>query len=295
MRDDHHPFRSPAAKERYLAFYDQLSRSWPEDSETRMVDTSYGQTFMRIQGPTNGPPLVLLPGDAESSLAWTRVIDPLSAQYRTYALDHIYDNGRSIYRYPFREPTELVSWLDELFDELRLDRLNLVAHSYGAWQASLYALAHPARLRRLVLLAPSATVLQPSPGLLARAMLYYFVPFRAVTKRYLYWYASECVRHPDTRVGVDEMIDEQMLARKTFKRRKFLTPTVLTDDEWSSLRVPTLFMIGDRDVTHSATKAIGRLHRVAPQIKTMVASDADHHLALLKPDWVANNVLDFLA
>ena len=65
-----HPFRSEEARERYLAHYDLASRQWPVPSPTRLVPTSYGRTFVRVSGPAEGSPLVLLPGGGSSLLAW---------------------------------------------------------------------------------------------------------------------------------------------------------------------------------------------------------------------------------
>ena len=180
MKESYHPFRSQQAKETYLAYYDEHSKRWPIASETKIVKTSFGQTFVRVGGPKDGLPLVLLPGDSENSLAWIPVIAALSAEFRTFALDHIFDIGRSIYTRPMQKPNDFVQWLDELFTALELNNVNLMGHSYGGWQASLYALAFPQRLEKLILLAPAATVLPPPLGLMVRAMLYYFIPIRFV-------------------------------------------------------------------------------------------------------------------
>jgi pimeloyl-ACP methyl ester carboxylesterase len=91
------------------------------------------------------------------------------------------------------------------------------------------------------------------------------------------------------------MVEEQVLARRCFKRRKFVVPTVLSDQEWRALTIPTLFMVGEEEVTYSAQKAIRRLDRVAPLVTTALVADADHHLAIVKPDWVSRNVLQFFA
>lgn len=193
-----------------------------------------------------------------------------------------------------KKPGDFVQWLDELFIALELNHINLMAHSYGAWQASLYALAHPERLEKLILLAPAATVLRPPLRLLVRAVLYDFIPIRFVIKRYLYWYAPASVRKEATRETVDEMVDEQVLARRCFKRRKFVIPTVLTDQDWQRLQVPTLFLVGEHEVTCSACKGLQRLATVAPHIVTAIMPDGDHHLAIVKPEWVNKEVLQFL-
>ncbi len=292
--EPHHPFRSEIAKETYLTSYDEHAQRWPIPSETQVVDTSFGQTFVRVSGPEAGPPLVLLPGDSENSLAWIPLIEALSEDHRTYALDQIFDNGRSVYTRPIRTPDDFVQWLDELFTALELNRINLMGHSYGGWLACLYALSHPERLQRLVLLAPVSTVLRPRLELVVRAILYSFLPARFVTKRYLYWYAPDSVRKEATRETIDEMVGEVLLARRCFKRRKFVIPTVLTDEDWQKLRVPTLFLVGENEVTYSAHEAVRRLGSVAPQVTTLITPDADHHLAIVKPEWVSDNVLEFL-
>jgi pimeloyl-ACP methyl ester carboxylesterase len=294
MKEPYHPFRSQDAKEEYLAYYDEHEKRWPIASECALIETSFGQTFVRVSGPKDGPPLVLLPGDSENSLAWIPQIAALSVDFRTYALDNIFDNGRSIYARPMKKPSDFVQWLDELFTALKLDNINLMGHSYGGWQASLYALAHPQRLEKLILLAPAATVLPPPLGLVVRAMLSYFMPIRFVTERYLYWYAPDSVRKEETRKTIDEMVDEQLLARRCFKRRNFVRPTVLTDQDWQRLQVPTLFLVGENEVTYSAHKAVRRLATVAPHVETAITPDADHHLAIVKPEWVNNEVLKFL-
>jgi pimeloyl-ACP methyl ester carboxylesterase len=49
-----------------------------------------------------------------------------------------------------------VAWLDRLLDTLELDATTLVGHSGGGVWALWYALAHPDRVRRLVLIGPPA-------------------------------------------------------------------------------------------------------------------------------------------
>jgi len=290
-----HPFRSTAAKQEYLAFYDARAQRWPIPSESTMVSTTFGDTFVRVQGPTEGPPLVLLPGDSESSLSWIPVIEAFASEHRVYALDHIYDIGRSIYRRRPRRPGDFVRWLDELFDELDLHDVRLVGHSYGGWMAALYALDFPERLDKLVLVSPQG-VLRPPLGLLARAIVYGTVPSPSYIRRYLYWYAPDCVRHDTTRATIDEMIEEDILARRCFKikRREIVRPTVLSDEDWPRLAVPTLFLVGRNEVSYSAERAVQRLATVAPHVKTEIA-DGDHHLTIVQPDWVIQQVLGFLA
>ncbi|MHA2281562.1 MAG: alpha/beta fold hydrolase [Promethearchaeota archaeon] len=293
-QQDYHPFKSQKVKEAYLKVYDEKAKQWPVPSETQYVDTSFGQTFVRISGSRNNPPLVLLPGDTVNSLDWIPLIEDLTKNYRTYALDQIFDNGRSICTYPIKKPEDYVQWLDEFFTELSLDHINLMGYSYGGWIASLYALSYPERLNKMILLSP-ASALRPKIKLLIRTILQYVIHTHYMAKKYVYWmYADSVNKNEETKKFVDEMINEEMLARKSFKKRKFINPTVLTDKEWQTLKVPTLFLTGENEVIYSGEKAIQYLNDINPDIKTAIASDAGHDLPIVKPEWVTTKVLKFL-
>ena len=43
----YHPFRSEAARKEVLALYDIRVKKWSVDSQTRFVDTAYGQSFVQ--------------------------------------------------------------------------------------------------------------------------------------------------------------------------------------------------------------------------------------------------------
>ena len=91
----HHPFVSARAKAQYVEFNEQRARAWPVPCDCRTVDTPHGHTFVRVSGPPDGPPLVLLPGGGNHSLMWLPNIAGLSERHRTYAVDSILDVGRS--------------------------------------------------------------------------------------------------------------------------------------------------------------------------------------------------------
>lgn len=59
---EYHPFKSAEAKERYLNAYDARAKEWPVSSETKIVNTSYGLTLVRISGPKDAESLILLHG-----------------------------------------------------------------------------------------------------------------------------------------------------------------------------------------------------------------------------------------
>jgi pimeloyl-ACP methyl ester carboxylesterase/TM2 domain-containing membrane protein YozV len=291
----YHPFRSEAAKQRYLKFYDEIAQEWPVESETRMISTSYGQTFVRICGPDNAPSLVLMPGANATSLSWIPNIEALSGSYRTYSVDNIYDFGRSVFTRKFKIPKDYVQWMDELFSALHLEEnFNLMGLSYGGWLTSQYALQHPDRMSRIVLLAPAATVLPLGPGFLKSALLS-ILPHRYFLDKAMRGILGDLWRKDDTcRAYYEAWVNQLDLGLRSFKPKMMVSPTVLTDEELRALKMPALFLVGENEKIYSAEEAAERLKTKAPQIEVKIIPDAGHDLTAVQADLVNQAILDFL-
>ena len=291
----YHPFRSKKTKQQYLAFYDTIAKDWPVDSETRMIDTSYGQTYVRISGPVDAPPLVLMHGAGATSLSWIPNIEALSQSYRTYAVDNIYDVGRSTFTKIFKVPDDFVDWMDELFMVLDLrDNINMMGLSYGGWLTSQYALNHPEKLEQIVLLAPAATVLPLGPGFLGPALLS-ILPHRHFVKKGMETILSDLwKKDEDGRAYAEYWVDHLDLSLRSFKPKMMVSPTVLTDEDLRSLKVPALFMVGENEKIYSPYEAVERLNSIAPQIKTEFIPGAGHDLSVVQSDLVNQKILEFL-
>ncbi len=296
MNESYHPFKSEKAKEKYLAFYDEQAKQWPAPSKNKYVETSFGQTFVRINGTEDKPPLILLPGDTENSLSWMPQIEKFSEQYRTYALDQIYDNGRSIYSRPLKKPHDFVNWLNEVFNALNLKGdINLLGFSYGGWITSIYAVSHPERLNKIILISPSATIMQPRIPYLIVAITTHFFPNHFFSKIMVYWERKCLVKQGEVgRAKVDHMIQELVLSGKCFKKRKTVIPTVLCDNDLQKLKIPALYLIGEKEVLYDSDKVVKRLNNIAPQIKTVTIPNASHDITHSQAPLVNRKVLDFL-
>lgn len=288
-----HPFRSEQAKQEYLAFYDHRAEGWAVASETKMVATSFGQTFVRISGSNNASPLILLPASVFNSLMWIPNVEALSQKYRTYAIDNIYDCGRSIYTRTLSSPEDLTDWLDELFTALDLDGdINLLGLSYGSWLAHQYALRFPKRVRKVVLLA-HPTIVSMNPVFIFRLFLSFVSP--VFFKKFVYWLFQDTAKNDDPSQNLVESVYEDMrLAGKCFKPKAIVNPTATKESEIYNLQVPTLFLVGENEKTFSPQKAIQRLNKIAPQIKTEVISKAGHDLNFAQASLINYKVLDFL-
>lgn len=289
------PFTSQQARDRYLAHYDALEKSWPIESENRTVATEHGTTFLRVSGPADASPLVLLPGGQSTSLVWRRMIEPLSAQFRTYALDSIYDLGRSVPARPMRNVADLTAWLDDVLDALGLtDGVNMAGISYGAYATAEYALHAPRRLRKIVWVAP-VMVAAPLSQEFVERLRPCAGPGREPLEAFCRWVMPSlaALGGPD----LDRRVDEILLARECYG---MMMPPVrglaLPEEELASIGVPALYILGERDgATDNPREVLAHLAAVAPEIETMLVPEAGHDAVVAQPKLIADRMLEFLA
>lgn len=290
-----YPFRSESAKKEYLAHYQERAEAWPVASETQVIETPSGRTFVRMSGSPTDPPLVLLPGSRAHSLTWIPNIAALSAHYRTYALDTIYDVGLSVSKRKLTQAEHLVDWLEEVLAALVPEgALRLMGISYGGWLASQYALRCPQRVRKLVLISPAATVLPVSFSFLLRAMTL-LIPRTVFIRKFLYWLLHDMVQQGErSRAVVDEAVEDWAIALRSFGPLPLINASVISDQAFQSFQVPTLFLVGEHEKVYSAQRAVERLNRVAPQIQAEVIPQAGHDLWMSQAEVVNRKMIDFL-
>jgi pimeloyl-ACP methyl ester carboxylesterase len=150
-------FVTAANRSKLMEIYDEALRHWPVPFETSFVATRCGKTHVIASGDPTSPPMVLLHPMGVGGFVWSSIIEVLSKQWRTYALDTIGDIGKSELADPDRYPKrgrDYSAWLDDVFVVLDIRRADVVAGSMGGWIAMNHAICAPDRLRRLVLLGP---------------------------------------------------------------------------------------------------------------------------------------------
>ncbi len=291
-RPAHFPFRSAEAREEYLRFYDRRAERWPVPSETRTVPTSFGETFVRISGPKDAAPLVLLPGMSSNGLMWETMIEPFARRYRTYAVDSVSDVGRSVPTRDMRSAADYAQWLDELFEALDLRDVNLVGMSYGAWITANMALLRPERLRRTVWLAPAAVVARLSILWIVLALL--TATSKWIHRKFTYWMFADAVKTPEGRRIADELIADTQVMIRCYAPRRIVTPTTMSDEQLRRIRVPSLLLVGENETVGSAPSAMRRVRTVAPQIKAELIPGAGHDLPIAHRELLTQKVLEFL-
>jgi 3-oxoadipate enol-lactonase len=116
----------------------------------------------RVDG--TGPTVLLLHAGVADSRMWDTQVEELVPGHHVVRCDL-----RGYGRTPLAPGASYSDARDvlELLDALDVERCTVVAASYGGWVAQQVACAAPARVERLVLLAPLAEVVAPDAGLRA--------------------------------------------------------------------------------------------------------------------------------
>lgn len=111
--------------------------------------TVYGAKIRYLEAGS-GPAVILLHGLGADSSSWASTIGPLSQKYRVIVPDQI-GFGRSDKPMINYRVGTLVDFLDGLYKQVGIERASLVGNSLGGFTAAAFALAHPEKVDRLVL------------------------------------------------------------------------------------------------------------------------------------------------
>lgn len=280
-------FTAPEGEKAYLAAYEEMFHLWPVSHEEIDVETRFGRTHINAAGPQEAPPMVLLHAASFSSTAWFANIGALSRYHRVFALDIIGDAGRSVITRRLQNWQDHARWLDDVFSGLGIEQAALVGHSQGGWMALAMALAYPQRVKRLVLLAPAASI-HPFAwyvklGLnLARRMI------RADARSQLKMAAAKGAVLQDRFVQLMEIVTQYCLPVT-------MVPATYSDDQLESVAMPTLLLIGTQEKIYNPKRAMRRAQRLIPDVTTAFIPQSSHLLIMEQPDLVNSKLLGFLA
>jgi pimeloyl-ACP methyl ester carboxylesterase len=220
----------------------------------------------------DGQPLVLLHGSGPSALLFLPLLERLmdvraiAADRPGFGLSDPVETHRD-----YRDAS--VEFVGSMLDTLELGETALLGNSTGGTWVLWYALAHPERVRRLVLLG--ATPLLPAthvpPPMLAVAaptdgqaplQMPPPSPETVVRNMSVFGEAETIVNYPDqidalVAAGHDRLASSVSIA----ELRTLISPTgwqpqlVVSPDELGALKVPTMLIWGDRDPLGGADAA----------------------------------------
>jgi pimeloyl-ACP methyl ester carboxylesterase len=261
----------------------------------------------RDQGRPDGPPVVLVHGFAANLDTWEPWVGRLGDTYRVVTLD-LPAHGLTVTPPGYEMSTQgQVEVIDELTRKLGLPPFVLAGNSMGGGASWNYALAHPDRLRGLVLVASvgprprsedSAPPREGPPAVfrimgnpVGRAALRSLNPRPLAEPGLKKAYVDESLVTPAL---VDRYVD---LALAPGRREMVLAgrrgPPSASADAVKGVSVPTLVMHGEKDTV--VPVGVGQeLGRLIPGARLIVYPDAGHVPMEQIPDRSAADVRAFV-
>ncbi len=109
----------------------------------------YGQKI-HYQEAGSGPNVILLHGLGGDTTNWVLTIPVLASKYHVYVPDQI-GFGRSDKPIMNYRPATLVEFLNLFCKKLGIEKATIVGNSLGGWAAALFAITHPEKVEKLVL------------------------------------------------------------------------------------------------------------------------------------------------
>jgi 2-hydroxy-6-oxonona-2,4-dienedioate hydrolase len=110
----------------------------------------YGQKIHYLEAGSSGPTVILLHGLGVDASNWALTIPALASKYHVYAPDQI-GFGKSDKPIMNYRVATLVEFLDQFYRKLGIEKATLVGNSLGGWTAAAFAIAHPQKVDKLVL------------------------------------------------------------------------------------------------------------------------------------------------
>ena len=292
MQTNNPHFKSIENAEKYFKAYDEAMSLWPVPYQVLFVETEWGKTHVIASGPEQGPVVVLLHGLGASSTTWYKNIGALAQSHRVYAIDIIGTASKSVCVKALANLAESVSWLNQVFDHLGIHKAHLIGHSYGGFISINFAIQCPAKIHSLILLAPAASLKSLTLQFFLRGLLMMIVPWRPIIIWVLNWFGG------NGSAGLSEeepFVKQMILAIQIFKSKLKFPPRVYTDTELQRLNMPTLVMVGSREVIYDPDAALKRAETTIPACDVLKVLNAGHALQVDEPELVNKAILDFIA
>jgi pimeloyl-ACP methyl ester carboxylesterase len=276
---------------------------WNPAIGLKTAQVKEGTILYAIAG--EGPPVILLHGFGGQIWVWEKQVAALSRHHHLYVPD-LLGYGYSDRPKVEYSPAFFIDSVKQLMDRLRLQRASLVGSSMGGGIAWAFALTHPERVEKLVLIdsiPPDVVpaVRNPSFRWLLAIRNFPALPYlgvRLTTRGMLRKTLKEMVF--DDRLITDQVVERQYQIGRIKGTSRVMTSTARHVEEvkryesgLSTLRTPTLIIWGDQDEVFPLT--VGKeLHALIKSSKLLVIKGSGHMPMWERPDETNAAILDFL-
>lgn len=277
---------------------------WNPALELRLAGIDGGEIFYTVAG--EGAPVLLLHGFGGEIWMWERQVAAISKRYRLFIPD-LLGYGYSDRPKVDYTPSLFIGMIRQFMDQLGMRSASLIGNSMGGGIAWAFALTHPERVDKLVLI--DSIPPQVVPAVRNRLFRWFLairhiplLPYLAValrTRRMVRVALMQVVYND--RLITEAVIERQHRIGRMAGTARVMASTVRYADEVAryadaleTLRKPTLIIWGEQDELFPV--AVGsQLHASIRDSELVVIKDSGHMPMWEKPDETNQAIMEFLS
>jgi len=278
------------------------------DTRVHPVPWSQGETQVLELG--DDPPLLLIHGGGNGAFEWVPLLSALARNHRVIAVDRPGHGLADPFDYRGVDLLDHArTFLRDILDALELRAVDVVANSMGGLWSVAFAIDAPERVSRLALVGAPAGVTRSVPhqlrllGLpLIGKPLGRFLMSNPTRESIRKFWGEILVVHP-------EILDDTLLdANVAHMRRNIgsilslmrcaigvggLKAHLILGKRWQALKVPTVFLWGERD-TFTAPDVAEQIAEENPNLRVIRILGAGHLPWIDNPERVVDEIEHFL-
>jgi pimeloyl-ACP methyl ester carboxylesterase len=246
---------------------------------------------VRVEGA--GPAVTLVHGVGADAASWDRIAERLVDRFTVVRAD-LRGHGRSS-RIEHCRVDDFVGDLSATLDGAGVASTDLVGFSLGGLIAQWFAVGHPDRVRRLVLLS---TVAERTPAERAR-VLERADKVRDEGIASVVSAAEDRWFTPAFKAANPEKVALRLTQLKANDHRSYAAAYRVFAEadegiDFAKIRCPTLVATGENDIGSNPRMA-RRMHKAIAGSRLVILPELRHSILMEAPDIVADLILDFLA
>ncbi|MDP2640940.1 MAG: alpha/beta hydrolase [Candidatus Yanofskybacteria bacterium] len=257
-----------------------------EKAQEQKIKLDARTAFLKSAG--EGRNLLIIHGWGGSSDSWAKVQEHLAGSGFRVIVPDIPGFGKTPAPEQVWGTDEYAAWIDALAGQLHLQSFVLLGHSFGGQMAIKYALLHPDKVEKLILVAPAA--IRTKPGLKERVLS----PIAKVLKLLLELFPE----HQRERIRA---FGYKVIRRRDYSKAKGIMrkvfQKVIREDlspRFAYLRPETLLLWGKED-TLTPLREAHELDQRLPHATLKVFAQHGHNLHAEMPEELSKEIVKFLS
>ncbi|MDP4146895.1 MAG: alpha/beta hydrolase [Bacillota bacterium] len=279
-------YKGEDIEERYISCYEETFRLCFQTINRITIKTRFGDTNVNMVGDDSRPKLLLIHGNYVNSSMWYPNIDELNKHFKLYMIDFINAPGEFIFKNKMNSD-DFAQWLLEIVDFLKLEKVNIIGFSLGAYYALNFSIYHSNRINKMILM---------SPGDFTPLKIGFFV---RLFKGLLPWTGLKAIKKMhfnDNKVNIpDSFIMQFFLGVKNYIPSGLNgIPTKMKIEDYKKVSLPILLLLGEQDKGINSKMAYTNAKELIPHIQPEIIPNCGHLINLEAAEYINKAIREFL-